>query len=212
MPNVDAPGVKRHLGHPRRRGRRPDLHPVTFCFARRIASSALMTQSCADEGSSIGLTTRIHSVDHERVMRRKVIGTIIFYSSLAAGVCAHAQDASKTNVQDNPKKNAPTQEEAPTHATKRLTVQVTGGEKNVPVENASVYLKFSEGRALRKDRKYALNVKTNREGVARIPDPPEGRVLIQIVAEGWKTYGKYYDLADPGAVISIHLDRPPKWY
>jgi hypothetical protein len=144
-------------------------------------------------------------------MGRKLMGTIIFIS-LTAGACAHAQDASGTNVQDDTKKNAPTQEEAPAHATKRLTVQVTGGEKNVPVENASVYLKFSEGRALRKDRKYALNVKTNRDGVARIPDPPEGKVLIQIVAEGWKTYGKYYDLADSGAVISIHLDRPPKWY
>ena len=157
------------------------------------------------------LTTRIHSVDDERVMRRKLIGTIIFVS-LAAGTCAHAQDASGTAAQDEAKKNAPTQEEAPARATKRLTVQVTGGDKNVPVENASVYLKFNEERMLRKDRKYALNVKTNREGVARIPDPPEGRVLIQIVADGWKTYGKYYDLADSGAVISIHLDRPPKWY
>ena len=144
-------------------------------------------------------------------MIRKLIGAMIFIG-LGAGICAHAQDTSGANVQDNAKKNAPTQEESPAHATKRLTVQVTGGEKNVPVENASVYLKFNEGRVLRKDRKYALNVKTNREGVARIPDPPEGRVLIQIVADGWKTYGKYYDLADSGTVISIHLDRPPKWY
>ncbi len=212
MTNADAPGVKTTPGAP---AEKRNMAGFTFrpslCFARRTALSALMTQSCVDEGSSIGLTTRIHSVDDERVMRRKLMGTIILIS-LTAGVCAHAQDASGTNVQDDTKKNAPTQEEAPAHATKRLTVQVTGGEKNVPVENASVYLKFSEGRALRKDRKYALNVKTNRDGVARIPDPPEGRVLIQIVAEGWKTYGKYYDLADSGAVISIHLDRPPKWY
>jgi hypothetical protein len=97
-------------------------------------------------------------------------------------------------------------------ATKRLTIEVSGGEKNVAVENASVYLKYVEERKLSKDRKYALNVKTNRSGIAHIPDPPLGRVLIQIVADGWKTYGKYYELSEPGAVIKIHLDRPPKWY
>lgn len=96
--------------------------------------------------------------------------------------------------------------------TKRLRIEVSGGEKNVPVENASVYLKYVEERKLSKDKKYALNVKTNRSGAAHIPDPPMGRVLIQIVAPGWKTYGKYYELTDPGEVIKIHLDRPPKWY
>jgi hypothetical protein len=95
---------------------------------------------------------------------------------------------------------------------KRLRIEVTGGEKNVAVENASVYLKYVEEKKLAKDRKYALNVKTNRSGVAHIPDPPMGKVLIQIVADGWKTYGKYYQLTDPGEVIKIHLDRPPKWY
>jgi hypothetical protein len=95
---------------------------------------------------------------------------------------------------------------------KRLTIEVTGGEKNVVVENASVYLKFVEEKKIGKDKHYALNVKTNREGVAHIPDAPLGKVLIQIVADGWKTYGKYYELTDAGAVIQIHLERPPKWY
>lgn len=117
-------------------------------------------------------------------------------------------------AQDDPPKDSQspdnTADAAP--AVKRLRIEVTGGEKNVAVENASVYLKYVEEKKLGKDRKYALNVKTNRSGVAHIPDPPMGKVLIQIVAEGWKTYGKYYELADPGEVIKIHLDRPPKWY
>jgi hypothetical protein len=101
---------------------------------------------------------------------------------------------------------------APAARIKRLTIEVTGGEKNVAVENASVYLKYVEEKKLRKDRLYALNVKTNRDGAAHVPDPPLGKVLIQIVADGWKTYGKYYELTDQGMVIKIHLDRPPKWY
>ena len=95
---------------------------------------------------------------------------------------------------------------------KRLTLEISGGDHDVAVENASVYLKYVEEKKIGKDRHYALNVKTNRDGLAHIPDVPLGKVLIQVVADGWKTYGKYYELTDPGAVIKIHLDRPPKWY
>ena len=128
---------------------------------------------------------------------------------LATAFCAapaYAQDNSSKDTQ------APAESAESAPAVKRLRIEVSGGDKNVAVENASVYLKYVEEKKLGKDRKYELNVKTNRSGVAHIPDPPTGRVLIQIVAEGWKTYGKYYELTDPGEVIKIHLDRPPKWY
>jgi hypothetical protein len=94
----------------------------------------------------------------------------------------------------------------------RLTVEVTGGDSNKPVENASVYVKTVEQHAVFKDKKTELSVKTNMSGIAHIPDAPTGRVLIQIVAEGWKTYGHWYDVTDYKEVIKIHLDRPPKWY
>jgi hypothetical protein len=115
-----------------------------------------------------------------------------------------AQDKAAPAVQSEGTAAAP--------AVKKLTIEVSGGEKNVAVENASVYLKYGEERKLRKDRKYALNVKTNRDGTAHIPDPPLGKVLIQVVAEGWKTFGEYYDLGEARSVIKIHLDRPRKWY
>jgi len=135
--------------------------------------------------------------------------------SARAGTQDGSQDKTSSNATQSAKQSDSKQKEVPEETasqSKRLTIEVTGGDKNVSVENASVYLKFSEGRVLRKDRKYELNVKTNRDGTAHIPDPPLGRVLIQVVADGWKSYGKYYDLADPGSVIKIHLDRPPKWY
>jgi hypothetical protein len=116
-------------------------------------------------------------------------------------------------TQDNAAQPVQSEGPAPAAASvKKLTIEVSGGEKNVAVENASVYLKYAEERKLRKDKKYALNVKTNRDGTAHIPDPPLGKVLIQVVAEGWKTFGEYYDLGDAGTVIKIHLDRPRKWY
>ena len=94
----------------------------------------------------------------------------------------------------------------------RITVEVTGGEKGVPVENASVYVKFIEEHAIKKDKKLEMNVKTSRDGIAHVPNAPMGRVLVQVVAEGWKTYGRWLDLTDPKQTIKVHLERPPKWY
>ena len=94
----------------------------------------------------------------------------------------------------------------------RITIEVTGGEKSIPVENASVYVKFIEERSLRKDKKLEMNVKTSRDGIAHVPNAPMGRVLVQVVAEGWKTYGHWMDITDPKQTIKVHLERPPKWY
>ena len=108
-------------------------------------------------------------------------------------------------------KNAtPPKAEAPS-AFNRLRIEVTGGESDRPVENASVYLKTVEQHTI-KDKKTEVNVKTNQSGVAHIPEAPQGRVLIQVVADGWKTYGHWYDITDAKQTIKIHLDRPPKWY
>jgi hypothetical protein len=63
-----------------------------------------------------------------------------------------------------------------------------------------------------KDKKFEVNVKTNQKGLAHVPDAPTGKVLIQVVAEGWKTFGQWYDVVDLKQVIKIHLERPPKWY
>lgn len=93
----------------------------------------------------------------------------------------------------------------------RLTIEITGGDQDKPVENASVYLKTHEDRLI-KDKKTEVNVKTNVQGIAHVPQPPIGRVLIQVVAEGWKPYGHWYDITDSKQVVKIHLDRPPKWY
>jgi hypothetical protein len=93
----------------------------------------------------------------------------------------------------------------------RLTIEVTGGDSNKPVENASVYVKTIEQHLI-KDKKFEVQVKTNQNGTAHVPDAPLGKVQIQIVADGWKTYGQWYDISDPKQVIKIHLERPPKWY
>jgi hypothetical protein len=127
--------------------------------------------------------------------------TFILTGLLAAGMAAQSSQA--------PAPKTPPQR---LESISRLTIEVTGGDKDVPVENASVYVKYVEERKLFKDRKFELNVKTNREGLAHVPEAPLGKVLIQVVAEGWKTYGKWFDITDAKQTIKVHLEKPPKWY
>jgi hypothetical protein len=94
----------------------------------------------------------------------------------------------------------------------RVTIEVSGGENETPIENASVYIKYIEERKVLKDKKVELNVKTNREGTAHIPSAPMGRVLIQVIADGWKTYGRWYDITDAKQTFKVHLEKPPRWY
>lgn len=138
-------------------------------------------------------------------MSRRTIarGVLPFLATLL--LLAPARPQNREQPASKPKPQTPI-------AGNRLTIEVSGGEKNVPVENASVYLKFVQERKLKKDKKYELNVKTNREGVTHIPDPPEGKVLIQVIAEGWKTFGRWYEITDPQQTIQIHLEKPTRWY
>jgi hypothetical protein len=96
--------------------------------------------------------------------------------------------------------------------TSRVTIEVSGGENAAPIENASVYIKYVEERKIKKDKTVELNVKTNRDGTAHVPDAPMGRVLIQVVADGWKTYGRWYDIVEAKQLIKVHLEKPPRWY
>jgi hypothetical protein len=113
--------------------------------------------------------------------------------------------AQKTPAPDKPQAPKPAQ-------MSRVTIEVSGGENQKPVENASVYLKYIEERKILKDKKLELNVKTNRDGTAHVPDAPVGRVLIQVVADGWKPYGRWYDITEAKQTIKVHLEKPPRWY
>ena len=76
-------------------------------------------------------------------------GSIFFILLAATALSVAAQDSPA------PPPKAPTQSDEPS----RLTIEVTGGENSVPVENASVYVKYVEEHAIKKDKKVELNVK-----------------------------------------------------
>jgi len=93
-----------------------------------------------------------------------------------------------------------------------LTIVVTSAEDKKPVDSASVYVKYVQGRLLGKDKKIEMNLKTNLSGVVHVPEIPRGRLLVQVIAPGWKTFGEYYEVSQAEQTINIELARPPKWY
>jgi hypothetical protein len=94
----------------------------------------------------------------------------------------------------------------------RLTIVVTGGEDKKPIDSASVYVRYVEEHKHGKDKKIEMNLKTNQSGVCHVPVIPPGKFIVQVIAEGWKTYGEYYDIGQTEQTINISLVRPPKWY
>lgn len=131
----------------------------------------------------------------------------------SAAVCVAALALCVANLPAKEQTKAtPPSKPTTTDQISRITIEVSGGEAETPVENASIYIKYIEERKVKKDKLLELNVKTNKEGTAHVPDAPMGRVLVQVVADGWKTYGRWYDVTDVKQTIKIHLDKPPKWY
>jgi hypothetical protein len=94
----------------------------------------------------------------------------------------------------------------------RLRIRVTNTEDK-PVGNASVYVRFNEpGSFLHKDKLAELSFKTNEDGSVKVPAVPRGKILIQVIAKGLHTYGKWYDVEKDQDTIEIKLEAATHWY
>ena len=94
----------------------------------------------------------------------------------------------------------------------KLRIQVTGNNGK-PVSNASVYVRYNKpGGLLHKDKLAELDLKTNGEGSVKAPPVPQGNILIQVIATGWHTFGKWYEINKDEESIDITLEPPTRWY
>jgi hypothetical protein len=140
-------------------------------------------------------------------VRSYAIGTVgrFFGVSFAAAFLVSILFAqAKDPKQDSPKPDST--------ATTRLRIEVSTGEQSSPLDMASVYVRYDIKHTIGKDEHIEMNLKTNQNGVAIANDLPRGKVLVQVVADGWKSFGKWYDTTENEQTIKIHLDRPPKWF
>ncbi len=96
----------------------------------------------------------------------------------------------------------------------RLTVEVkTLGGK--PIDRAGVIVRFVEGRSvvkLGKKIRTTWELRTNQEGLARVPSIPQGKVLVQVIAKGYQTHGNTYELTQDEQTVEIKLKPPQTQY
>jgi hypothetical protein len=84
-----------------------------------------------------------------------------------------------------------------------------------PIERASVTVKFGEGRSvilMGKKINTTWQIKTNQEGIAKIPPLPQGKILIQVYAKGYQTYGDTIEVNEPEKVVEVKLNPPQPQY
>ncbi|MGH9758867.1 MAG: carboxypeptidase-like regulatory domain-containing protein [Candidatus Acidiferrales bacterium] len=94
----------------------------------------------------------------------------------------------------------------------RLKIVVTGNTGK-PIGNATVYVRFPESGGLFHHEKLSeLDFKTNEDGSVKVPEIPQGKILVQVLAKGWHTFGKWYEIHTSEQTIEIKLDLPPRWY
>ncbi len=94
----------------------------------------------------------------------------------------------------------------------RIEVKSLGGK---PVDRASVIVRFVEGRSvikLGKKIRTSWETRTNMEGVAKIPSLPQGKILVQVIAKGYQTYGQDFDIGEDEKTIEVKLNPPQPQY
>ena len=102
---------------------------------------------------------------------------------------------------------------AATPMTKLKVSVVTLGGK--PVDRASVVVQFVEGRSIVKLGKKIQThweMRSNQDGIAKIPSIPQGKIRIQIIAKGYQTFGGVFDVAEEEKTIEIKLNPPQPQY
>ena len=93
-----------------------------------------------------------------------------------------------------------------------IEVKTLGGR---PVDRASVVVRFVEGRSIAKlGKKVRTNweTRTNQEGVAKLPRIPHGKVLVQVIAKGYQTYGHTHEVNEAEKIIEVKLNPPQPQY
>ncbi len=95
-----------------------------------------------------------------------------------------------------------------------LTISVKS-PSGKPVESASVIVKFVQGHSvskLGKKIRKEWELRTNQEGIVKIPPIPQGKILVQIIAKDYQTFGDYFEVDEEQKTLDIKLNAPQPQY
>lgn len=125
--------------------------------------------------------------------RRLIAATLVF--GLSAGLSVFAQDP--------PHRGRKYKSPDPVS---RIEVTILRADDDKPIENAAVVFTLVGDKG-------NMELKTNEDGKAVIDVLPLGsKVLLQVLAKGYQTYGKDYSIDKPEIALEVKLKRPGKQY
>jgi hypothetical protein len=84
-----------------------------------------------------------------------------------------------------------------------------------PVDHASVVVRFVQGHSvvkLGKAIRTTFELRSNQEGEASIPSIPQGKILVQVIAKGYQTFGQTFDISEDERTLEITLNPPQQQY
>jgi hypothetical protein len=130
----------------------------------------------------------------------------------AATVFARADKPNSSAAHDQSDTKAQKDRDSSEPRTTKIRIRVTTKDGK-PVGNASVYVRYyTSGGFLRHEKLAELDFKTNQDGSVKVPEIPQGKIMIQVIAKGWHTYGRWFNVEKDEETITIHLKPPPHWY
>ena len=122
------------------------------------------------------------------ILLRHLVVSALLLAFAAAGALAH--DATKISI-------------------------VVKNQAGKPVDRASVVVRFVQGHSvikLGKAVRTTFELRTNQDGEANIPSIPQGKILVQVIAKGYQTFGQTFEVNEPEKTLDVTLNPPQQQY
>ncbi|HJT54312.1 MAG TPA: carboxypeptidase-like regulatory domain-containing protein [Candidatus Angelobacter sp.] len=87
-----------------------------------------------------------------------------------------------------------------------VNIVVVRDSNGKPVKNAEVVLHLLDKEG--NEKQDGLELKTHEDGKAATDGIPYGKVRIQVIAHGFRTWGNDYEVRQPNMEITIKLQKP----
>jgi hypothetical protein len=100
-------------------------------------------------------------------------------------------------------KKKPPEPELKTASVNMIVIRNSSGK---PVKNAEVVIHLIDDHG--KPKQEGLELKTHEDGKAEASGIPYGKVRIQVIAPGFRTYGEDFSINQPSLEFTIKLQKP----
>jgi hypothetical protein len=94
----------------------------------------------------------------------------------------------------------------PTPKSANLSFVIVRDSNGRPVRNAEIVLHSVDEKGNQKNE--GLELKTHEDGKAQVTGIPYGKMRVQVIAPGFRTYGEDFDINQPAHEFTIKLQKP----